>query len=74
MIDTLPRLTPNASRGKRVVARCHEKLERRRRKIEAAQRKPGPRARVVERAITGTFCAIYAATVILTALRVLLTA
>jgi hypothetical protein len=74
MIDTLPLLTPNASRGKRIVARCHERLERRRREIEAAQRKPSPRAIVIERAITGAFCAIYAATVILNALRVLFTA
>jgi hypothetical protein len=71
VIDTLPLLTPDASRSTRVVARCHEKLERRRRRIEGAQRQPRPRTMTIERAIAGAFCVIYAAAVISNALRVL---
>ena len=72
--DGLLTLTPDASRGARVVARCHEKLQRRRRRIEASQRQPGPRTMRIERTIAGGFCLIYATAVISNALRVLFTA
>ena len=36
MIQTLPPLTPNAQRGQRTIARCHQRLARRRKRLGRA--------------------------------------
>ena len=55
MIQSLPLLTPNAQRGQRTVARCHERLARRR----AVVRRGNTTYLAVERALIGGLCLIY---------------
>ena len=54
MIQPLPLLTPNAQRGRRTIARCHERLARRR-----PAKSGNTTYLVVERAIIGGLCLIY---------------
>ena len=49
MIETLPLLTSDASRSAKTIARCHDRLAARRRKIEARNRPSGARALGAER-------------------------
>lgn len=59
MIENLPRLTPDASRSVKTVARCHARLAARRRKIEARNRAPGQKGAAAERLLMAGFCVIY---------------
>ena len=59
MIENLPRLTPDASRSAKTLARCHERLAARRRKIESRNRPPGRRAFGPERLLAAGFCVAY---------------
>jgi hypothetical protein len=59
MIETLPLLTPDAARGARTRARCHDVLAARRRRIEAQNRPPSPPALAAERLLVAGLCAIY---------------
>lgn len=58
MIDNLVRLTPDESRSARTVARCHERLAARRRKIEARRSAPRSRA-MAERMVIAGVCVAY---------------
>ena len=66
MIQPLPLLTPNAQRGQRTIARCHERLERLR-----PVRRGNTTYRAVERAIIGGLCLIYLSGVARVAIQVL---
>ena len=70
MIDTLPLLTPNAQRGERTIALCHERLARRRKRLASAGR-VNARYLAVERALIGGFCVIYLSGVALVAIQML---
>lgn len=70
MIETLPLLTPNAQRGERTIARCHERLARRRKRLEGAKR-TSARYLAVERVLIGGFCVIYLSGVALVAIQML---
>ena len=59
MIEDLPRLTPDASRRAKTIARCHDRLAARRRKIEARNRPSGARALGAERLLVGGLCVAY---------------
>ena len=59
MIENLPRLTPGASRSARTVARCHERLAARRRRIEARNRPANSRTFGAERLLAAGFCVAY---------------
>jgi hypothetical protein len=59
MIENLPLVTPDASRGARTIARCHDRLAARRRKIEVRHRAPNPRAPGAERLLVACFCVAY---------------
>ena len=59
MIDNLPLLTPDSSRGARTISRCHDRLAARRRKLEARDRAPNPRALGAERLLVTGFCVVY---------------
>jgi hypothetical protein len=60
MIETLPLLTPEARRGARTIARCHQRLARRRRHVEGTTRRAAhARYLAFERALVGAFCVIY---------------
>lgn len=71
MIETLPLLTPSAERGERTVARCHERLARRRRRLQTPVRRPDARYLAVERALIGGLCIIYISGVAIVAIRML---
>ena len=71
MIETLPLLTPNAQRGERTIARCHERLARRRKRLEAAATRTSARYLAVERVLIGGFCVIYLSGVALVAIQML---
>jgi hypothetical protein len=58
VIDQLPMLTPDAARAARVVAKCHRKMA------------PRPKRRISEPVILAGVCALYLASVVLTALEV----
>lgn len=58
MIEHLPRLTPDASRSARTMARCHDRLAARRRKTEARNR-PSARALTAEGVLVAGFCFVY---------------
>ena len=47
------------ARSARTIARCHDRLAARRRKIEARDRPPNPRALGAERLLAAGFCAVY---------------
>ena len=55
MIQPLPLLTPNARRGQRTIARCHERLAR----LRPVVRRDNTTYLVVERAVIGGLCLIY---------------
>jgi hypothetical protein len=59
MIEHLPLLTPEESRSAKTLARCHDRLAARRRKIEARNRPSGQRAVLVERLVVAGFCVAY---------------
>ena len=58
MIENLPRLTPDASRSARTIARCHGRLAARRRRAEARNR-PSAKALTAERLLVAGFCFVY---------------
>lgn len=59
MIENLPLVTPDASRSARTIARCHDRLAARRRKMEVRSRAPNPRAVGAERLLVACFCVAY---------------
>jgi len=59
MIENLPVLTPDAARRATTIARCHDRLAARRRKIETRERAPQPRAFGVERLLVAGLCVAY---------------
>jgi hypothetical protein len=60
MIENLPVLTPDAARCARTMARCHERLAARRRKVESRSRRPRQRGAVtVQHLVLGSVCAAY---------------
>ena len=59
MIENLPRLTPDASRSAKTIARCHDRLAARRRHIEARSRAASARAFGAERVLVAGFCVAY---------------
>jgi hypothetical protein len=59
MTETLPILKPDAARGARTKARCHDLLAARRRRVEAPSRPPGPRALAAERLVVAGLCTAY---------------
>jgi hypothetical protein len=67
MIQPLPLLTPDAQRGQRTVARCHERLARRRPDV----RRGNTTYLAIERALIGGLCVIYISGVALIAIQVL---
>jgi len=70
MIQTLPPLTPNAQRGQRTIARCHDRLARRRKRLGRAA---GGHTTylAVERVLIGGLCVIYISGVALVAIQML---
>ena len=58
MIENLPLLAPDPSRRANTIARCHDRLTARRRKIEARNRAP-KRAFGAERLLVAGFCLAY---------------
>ena len=61
MIESLPLLTPNAQRDERTIARCHERMARRRKTTYLA----------LERALILGFCVLYMSGVALLAIQML---
>ena len=59
MIENLPLLAPDSSRGARTMARCHDKLAAQRRRIEARNRPARPRGAAVERLLLAGLCVVY---------------
>ena len=67
MIENLPLLTPDGSLSAKTIARCHDRLDARRRRraerdkanIEARNRAPNPRAIGAERLLVAGFCVVY---------------
>ena len=59
MIENLPLLRPDTSRSVKTVARCHDRLAARRRKLEARNRAPRLRALGTERLLVSGFCVAY---------------
>ena len=70
MIEPLPLLTPNAQRGQRTIARCHERLARRRKRFGPAEG-GNTTYLAVERALVGVLCVIYISGVALVAIQML---
>ena len=67
MIQPLPLLTPNAHRGERTLARCHERLTRVRPGVNGSNRI----YLAVESALIGGLCLIYISGVALVAIQIL---
>jgi len=59
MIEDLVPLAPDASRTANTIARCHDRLATRRRKIEARHRAPKPRPLGAEHLLVAGFCLVY---------------
>ena len=59
MIENLPLLTPDASLSAKTIARCHNRLAARRRKIEARSRPAGQKGSTAERLLVAGFCVAY---------------
>lgn len=59
MIENLPLLTPAPSRSAKTIARCHDRLAARRRKIEARNRRPKLRPLGTEVLLVAGFCVVY---------------
>ena len=72
MIETLPLLTPNRQRCERTLARCHERLARRRKPMVTHTPRASSTYLAVERAIIGGLCVIYISGVALIAIQVLI--
>lgn len=70
MIETLPLLIPNAQRGEHTIARCHERLARRRKRLQGTAR-ANTRYLVVERVLIGGFCVIYICGIAIVAIQML---
>ena len=68
MMATLPRLTPDADRAARVVARCRRRLADRAEAAARASRQP--RSNRLERSLTAGLCALYLSSVIVISLEV----
>jgi len=66
----LPLLTPDAARSERTISRCHDRLTRRRKRLEAA-RHTNARYLAIERAVIGGLCVVYVSGVLLVALQIL---
>ena len=71
MIEALPLLTPDPRRSDRTLARCHERLARRRKRIATNRSRPDATYLAVERALIGALCVIYMSGVAFVAIRVL---
>jgi hypothetical protein len=71
MIAHLPLLTPDAERGRRTIARCHQRLARRRARLRSADSGVNTTYLAIERALIGGLCAIYISSVFILALRML---
>ena len=67
MIQPLPLLTPNAQRGQRTIARCHQRLAR----LRPVVRRGNTTYLAVERALIGGLCLIYISGVALVAIQML---
>ena len=59
MIEDLPRITPDASRRARTIARCHDRLGAHRRRIEARSQPRSPRTLAGERLLVVGVCVAY---------------
>lgn len=59
MIEKLPVLAPDATRGARTISRCHERLAGRRRKVELRNRAPHRRAVFTVEHLLASVCAAY---------------
>ena len=59
MIEDLPRITPDASRTARTIARCHDRLVAQRRRIDALNQPRKPRPLAVERLLVVGVCVVY---------------
>jgi hypothetical protein len=70
MIQPLPLLTPNAQRGQRTIARCHERLARKR-LGPAVRCGSNTRYLAAERALIGGLCVIYISGIALVAIQML---
>jgi hypothetical protein len=66
----LPLLTPSAARSERTIAQCHDRLSRRRQRLEAVKH-ANLRYLAIERAVIGGLCVIYISGVLLVAAEVL---
>lgn len=71
MIETLPLLTPDPQRSARTIARCHDRLARRKRLAPVTGAKPNRRYDAVECALMGIFCVFYLSGVVRVAIEVL---
>ena len=71
MIEALPLLTPDADRGARTRARCHEQLARRRKRLESSMKPANTRYLLVERALIGILCTMYISEVAVIAIQML---
>ncbi len=71
MIETLALLTPDAHRGRRTIARCHQRLARRRQHLEAAASRARTRYLAVERVLVLGLCVIYISGVAILAIQML---
>ena len=71
MIETLPLLTPDGQRGARTLARCHERLAHRRKRLRSAGKRVNTTYLAVERALIIAFCVIYMSGVVLIAFQML---
>lgn len=58
MIENLPRLAPDTSRGATTMAKCHDRLAVRRRRIVARNRQ-GRETGVAERLLLAGLCVVY---------------
>ena len=60
MIENLPVLMPDAARGAHTIARCHDRLAARRRRIEARTRPTTSRTAIkIERLLLAGVCVAY---------------
>jgi hypothetical protein len=72
MIQPVPLLAPDAQRGQRTIARCHERLARQRKRLAPAGRPVTTTTYLaVERALIGGLCVIYISGVALVAIHML---
>ena len=71
MMEALPLLKPDPRRSERTAARCHDRLARRRKRLDTAMRHTNTKYLAVERALVGALCVIYISGVALIAIQVL---